>query len=218
MEWKLETLKSEKAVCVYADQGCSAAESLEPLLKSGGNESAGKEASRDGSSAASFSQEAYTSRLLHCRAAATEECDRKPVAPEPFLSLEKFSGIDKYGVNFRRKRGKRRRKDLNKDGKEGSVDDQNNLMSLPDTMSPTSPASQAKEKLTSDTMHPVKSPDADCQDPCTSMQTHPVRTPVADDQKPCMRKQEIVDFVKIFDFVMKNDHASVFRRRLDSQV
>ncbi|XP_057537517.1 uncharacterized protein LOC130815162 isoform X2 [Amaranthus tricolor] len=218
LEWKLETLKSEKAVCGFADQGCSAAEFLEPLLKSGGNESAGKEASRDGSSAASFTQEAYTSRLLHF----AEECDRKPVVPEPSLRLEKFSGIDKlvetmrreYGVNVRRKRGKRRRKDLNKEGKEGSVDDQNNLMSFPDTMSPTS---QAKEKLTSDTVQPVKSPDADCQDPCTSMQTRPVRTPDADDQKPCMRMQEIVDFVKIFDFVMKNDHASVFRRRLDSQ-
>uniref|UniRef100_A0A803LPP9 Bromo domain-containing protein n=1 Tax=Chenopodium quinoa TaxID=63459 RepID=A0A803LPP9_CHEQI len=151
LETKLETLKSEKAVCSYADQGCSAAESSEPLVKSGENESFGKEVSRDGSSAGSFTQETRENSLPQCQAAATETSvekrERKPVVLEPSIRLEKFP---------------------------------------------------ANKKVTKGNVQPALSPDANVQNPCTS-------------------EQGMDEFVKILDSIMENEHASVFRRRLDSQ-
>lgn len=207
LETKLETLKSEKAVCSYADYGCSAAESSEPLLKSGINESAGKETSRDGSSAGSFTEEVQTNGLPLCQAATTdtsvEESERKPVVLEPFIRPEKFPSIVKlaeiirleHGVNIRKRRGKRRRKEFNKDRKDGSVGENNLMISSPDFMTTTS---QAKENLTGGYVQPVRSPDAN-------------------DQNPCSSKQGMDDFVGILDSIMENEHACVFRRRLDSQ-
>lgn len=207
METKLDTLKAEKAVCSYADYGCSAAESSEPLLKSGGNESAGKEASRDGSSAGSFTLETQTNWLPQCQAAATEasakEYERKSACLEPCTRLEMFPSINElaetmrleHGVNIRRRRGKRRRKEMKKDGKEGSVGE-NNLLYKPNIKTPTS--------LTKETT--------------TSAHVQLARSPDANDQKPCTSKQGTDDIIKIFDSIMANEHASVFRRRLDSQV
>lgn len=207
LETKLETLKSEKAVCSYPDYGCSAAESAQALCKLGGNESAEKEASRDGLSAGSFTQETQTTWLQQCQAAATEasveECERKPLDLGPSIRLEKFPSIEKlaetmrseHGVNIRRRRGKRKRKDLNKEGKEGSVGE-NNLMCSPDSVMTTT--SQVEEKVISGYVQPETSPDANDQNPSTS-------------------KQQTDDFIKIFDSIMENEHASVFRRRLDSQ-
>ncbi|XP_021726375.1 uncharacterized protein LOC110693556 [Chenopodium quinoa] len=204
LETKLETLKSEKAVCSYADLGCSAAESLEPLVKSGENESSGKDVSRDGSSAGSFTQETRENSIPQCQAAATEASvekrERKPVVLEPCIRLEKFPGIDKiaetmlleHGVHIKKKRGKRRRKEMNKDGKGGSVGE-NNLRCSPDIM-----ITVANEKVTKGNVQPVIAPDANVQNPCTS-------------------EQGMDEFVKILDSIMENEHASVFRRRLDSQ-
>ncbi|XP_021856691.1 uncharacterized protein [Spinacia oleracea] len=254
LETKLETLKSEKAVCSYAGHGCSAAESLEPLFKSGENGCAGKEVSQDGSSAGSFTQEIQTIWLPQYQAAVTteaavEESDRKPVVLNPSIRLEKFPSLEKlaetmlseHGVNIRKRRGKRRRKELNKDGKEGSVGE-NNLKCLPDS---TTTTSQAKENLTSGYVPPVISPDAkelnkevkegsvgennsrclpdsmtttsQVKENVTSGYVQPAISPDANDQIPCTSQQDTGDFVKILDSIMENEHASVFRRRLDSQ-
>lgn len=165
MESKLQTLKSEKAVCNYSDQGSSAAES------------SGKAASRDGSSAGSFTRVAQTNRVLQCRIVDTEAAEDsyiKHVVLVSSLSLEKFPSI---GVNIRRRRGNRRRKDSNKEGNEGH--DQNLG---------------------------------------TSKQTRPVSLFDTNGPKQSSSKQGMDDFIKIFDFVTQNEHAAVFRRRLDSQV
>ncbi|KAL2932129.1 Bromodomain-containing protein 8 [Bienertia sinuspersici] len=203
LETRLETLKAEKAVCSY---GCSTAESSEPLFKSGGNESTGKEASRDGSSAGSFTQETQTNWLPQCHATTAEPsekgCEKKTESFDPSLRLEKFPSIDKlaetmrleYGVSIRRRRGKRRRKDLSKDGKEGSVGE-NNLIYSPDFMTTTS---QTKEKM-------------------NSGQVKPVISTVSKDENLCTSKEGVDVFMKILDSIMENEHASVFRRRLDSQ-
>lgn len=202
LESKLETLKIEKDACKNAAYSSSRAEST-VFLKSEGNESSGKEASKDGLSAGSFTQETQVTWSPQCEA-ATKTCAeeaRKTHEEEKAPRLEKFPSIDKLaetirsegGVNIRRRRGKRKRKDLSNNGKEGSIGE-NNLLGSADIVT----ALPTKEVLAND-----------------NGQT--ARSPKTDDQKPCTSKHGTDDFMKILDSIMENEHASVFRRRLDSQ-
>lgn len=201
LESKLETLKSEKGTCNNVAYSSSRAESP-VFLKSEGNKFSGKEASKDGLSAGSFTQETQVTWSPQCEA-ATKTCaeEAEKTHEEKAPRLEKFPSIDKLaetirsegGVSIRRRRGKRKRKDLSTNGKEGSVGE-NNLLGSADIVT----ALPTKEVLAGHNGQTARSPETD-------------------DQKPCTSKQGTDDFMKILESIMENEHASVFRRRLDSQ-
>ncbi|KAL9234096.1 hypothetical protein vseg_009004 [Gypsophila vaccaria] len=252
LESKLVSLKTEKGGSNYAGYSSSVASPL--FLRSGCNESSGKEPSKDGSSAGSFTHEIETTwSKQHQAEASAEETEKKPVVLEP-SRLEKFPSIDElaetllieHGVSIKGRRGKRRRKDP----REGIVGE-NNLIPSPDitttskvkekpTSYPDQPSrvpstthgtagskkrrkepsknenegrmkgsdvipstditikSRGKEKLTSDSGCPSRVTDAKCVNPSSS-------------------KQGEDDFMMTLESILENEHASVFRRRLDSQ-
>lgn len=204
LESKLESLKTKKEVSNDGDYSSSRAESP-TFHKSEENRSSGKEASKNRSSAGSFTDETHTIRspqFQSARGLSVEKAEIEPVAREKPCRLEKFPSIEKlaetfrseHGVSIRRKRGQRRRKDLSKNVKEGSVGE-NNLLGATDSVT----CSQGMEKFITDCGRPM------------------ARLLDVNDHNPCTSKQETDDFTKILDSIMEDEHAAVFRRRLDSQ-
>ncbi|GAB4826899.1 hypothetical protein Ancab_033777 [Ancistrocladus abbreviatus] len=203
LESKLESLEAEKGSCGNADCSCSQTESSFPFPKSEENELSGKYMSKDRLSAGSFTQETHANWLPRCQTAVkglAEQAETKPRLQSP--NKEHLLIIDKLaqaiqpegGVSIRRKRGKRKRKDCSKHVMEGSVGE-NNLLSSVNVGATTL---LCKENLTSDCGETVRCSDANDHDQGTG-------------------KEEFDDLMGFLDSVMQNEHASVFRRRLDSQ-
>ncbi|XP_059623175.1 uncharacterized protein LOC132266329 isoform X2 [Cornus florida] len=201
LESKLGSLKSEKGYYSRVDCGFSQTEFPAPSLKSAGAESFGKETSKDGLSAGSFTQDTrnWSSEYPFPATASAAEMDATPDASEP-MEQEKLSSVDKLVQisneqegTFRKRRGKRKRKDCNRESKEGSIGDSENLGSTNVLID-----SQCKENSISDCGQTVRS------------------SGVNDHNKGSSGVGN-VDLMLIFDSIAKNEYALVFRRRLDSQ-
>ncbi|GMP74796.1 hypothetical protein CsSME_00032107 [Camellia sinensis var. sinensis] len=202
LESKLKSLKAEKGDCGYVDVGSSQTDSPIPIVKSEGVESSGKDISKDGLSASSFTQDISTNWLPEHQILATAsaaEIDTKPEISES-LELEKCSSIKKLvetgnerGRTLRKRRGKRKRKDCNREPKEASIGDSENLGSTN-----VITASSCKENSTGDCGPTVRS---------SSINDH--------NGGSCGTGND--DLMGIFNSVAENEIALVFRRRLDSQ-
>lgn len=167
-------------------------------------ESSSKETSKDGLSAGSFTQERRTNWSPECQIPASvpaEEIETKPEVPmssEPkkvssIWKLTETLGVGQGG-NVRRRRGKRKRKDCSKDVKEGSVGESEILGSV-DILLATC-----------------------CKENSTSSSGQIARCFGTDDQCRGPSKDGLANLMAIFDSIAENKCASVFRRRLDSQV
>ncbi|THG00703.1 hypothetical protein TEA_025451 [Camellia sinensis var. sinensis] len=202
LESKLKSLKAEKGDCGYVDVGSSQTDSPIPIVKSEGVESSGKDISKDGLSASSFTQDISTNWLPEHQILATAsaaEIDTKPEISES-LEPEKCSSIKKLvetgnerGRTLRKRRGKRKRKDCNREPKEASIGDSENLGSTN-----VITASSCKENSTGDCGPTVRS---------SSINDH--------NGGSCGTGND--DLMGIFNSVAENEIALVFRRRLDSQ-
>ncbi|XP_057962048.1 uncharacterized protein LOC131153631 isoform X2 [Malania oleifera] len=220
LESKLKTLNADKGDSCCIDYNSSQMESAVPFQKSEGIESSGKDTSKDGLSAGSFTQETRTNWLPECRLPPTvlaEETETKPEVLESskrekasessererFLESAKqakFLGIEKLTENIcggqmqgvRKRRGKRKRKDCNRN-KEGIIGEGNILGSVNVTN-----ASQWKESSMRDSAQIARAPSI-------------IGSNVG------LSRQGIDDLMAIFDTIMKNENASMFRHRLDSQ-
>ena len=204
LESKLESLKAEKTDGSRVDYDSSQTESARPCLKSEGLEFSSKDTYKDGLSASSFTQEAETNWGPDCQipaAVPAEEMDSKP-GGSLTSKREKISSIDKLADTLcggqlqciRKRRGKRKRKDCSKDAKEGSVGESEFL----------GPADVANA--------------SQCKETSASNSAQIARSSGVEDQSRGSRKERIDDIMGIFSSVAENDCASVFRRRLDSQV
>ncbi|GAB4831276.1 hypothetical protein Ancab_005289 [Ancistrocladus abbreviatus] len=202
LESKLESLKAEKGSCSNAVYSSSQTESPVPFLKSEGNEISGKDVSKDGLSAGSFTQETQANWSPQCQDAVDVSAEQAEVKPlfqsstkEQFHILDKLAQAirSEGGVSIRKKRGERKRKDCSKDIKKGSVGEKNNLGSA----NVAATTLQCKEILTSDCGETARPSGANDQEQGTSNQG--------------------LDLITILDSVMQNEHALVFKRRLDSQ-
>ena len=204
LESKLESLKAEKTDGSRVDYDSSQTESALPCLKSEGVEFSSKDTYKDGLSASSFTQEAETNWGPDCQipaAVPAEEMDSKP-GDSLTSEREKVSSIDKLADTFRRgqlqsirkRRGKRKRKDCSKDAKEGSVGESEFL----------GPADVANA--------------SQCKETSASNSAQIARSSGVEDHSRGSSKGRIDDIMGIFSSVAENDCASVFRRRLDSQV
>lgn len=203
LESKLEILKAERRNDRNIGYDSSQTESLVPFQKSDGVESSIKEASKDGLSAGSFTQENRTNWSPECQVPASVSVEEIETKPEVSVSpkQEKVSSIGNLaetfcmgkGVSIRRRRGKRKRKDCSKDVKEGSVGESEFWVST-DVLS----AARCKENSTS-----------------SSGQTG--RCFGTEDKTRGPSKDGIPGLIGIFDSIAENKCATVFRRRLDSQ-
>lgn len=204
LESKLETLKAERGNDCHVDYFSSQTESPVQFQKSEAVVSSSKETSKDGLSAGSFTRETRTNWSPESETPATaqaEEMDAKPEVSrsseqEKVSSIEKLTEIVCGGQigTLRRRRGKRKRKYCNKDFKEGSVSE-SDVWGVADTLN----ASWCKENSTSESGHISRS--------CGVV-----------DQSGSQGKDSIEDLRRTFEYVAQNESASVFRRRLDSQV
>lgn len=204
LESKLETLKAERGNDCHVDYFSSQTESPVPFQKFEAVVSSSKETSKDGLSAGSFTRETQTNWSPESQipaAAPAEEMDAKPEVSrsseqEKVSSIEKLTDIVCGGQigTLRRRRGKRKRKYCHRDFKEGSVGE-SDVWGVTDTLT----ASRCKENSTSESGHISRS--------CG-----------VDDLSGSPRKDSIEDLRRTFESVSQNEGASVFRRRLDSQV
>ncbi|KAL6957040.1 hypothetical protein U1Q18_047189 [Sarracenia purpurea var. burkii] len=201
LESKLESLKAETGNCGHADYGSSRTASPVPVLKSEGVESSGKDTSKDGLSAGSFTQDIRTNWFpgSHIPASVAEMNTR----PEIYecLEQEKISGIknlaensNELGVTLQKRRGKRKRKDYNREPKEWSNGESENLGST----NVVSSTSTCKKNSTSDCGPTVRSSSINDYDRGSS-------------------RVENDDLMDLFNSLAENDNALVFRHRLDSQ-
>ncbi|XP_020541298.1 uncharacterized protein LOC105649487 isoform X2 [Jatropha curcas] len=203
LESKLEVLKAERRNDSNVGYGSSQTESLVPFQKSDRVGSPIKETSKDGLSAGSFTQETSTSWSPVCQVPASVSVEDTEAKPEVSVSLKQaqmssFGNLAGnismvQGGSIRRRRGKRKRKDLSKDVKEGSVGE-SDFWGSTDVLS----ATRNKENSTS-----------------SSGQTG--RCFGTEDKNKGSIKDGITDLMGIFDSIAENKCATVFRRRLDSQ-
>ncbi|KAK8474698.1 hypothetical protein V6N12_067706, partial [Hibiscus sabdariffa] len=196
LESKLESLKAEKRDDSRVGYDSSRTESVLPCPKSEGVEFSSKDTDKDGLSAGSFTQEAETKWPPDCpvpAAVPAEEMDSK---------TEKISFIDNLADAFlggqlrciKKKRGKRKRKYCSKDSKEGSVGES-------EFLGPSDFTSVSWYKETS-----------------ASNSAQVGRSSGVEDLSRDSSKEGLDEIMEIFSSVAENDCASVFRRRLDSQM
>ncbi|XP_075664123.1 uncharacterized protein LOC142633757 isoform X1 [Castanea sativa] len=200
LESKLESLKAEKWDDCHVGYGSSRTESPVPFQKSG-VESSGKEISKDGLSAGSFTQETHTNWSAEFQIPGvmpTEEVETRPETSES-SEQEKVSGIKKLaetlyggrGGGVRKRRGKRKRKECSRDVNEVSVGE-SEFLCLADVLTP----SRCKENSISNSGEVAGSSGADNRS---------------------LGKDGIDVLMEIYNSLLENKSASVFRRRLDSQ-
>ncbi|KAK9267453.1 hypothetical protein L1049_009879 [Liquidambar formosana] len=204
LQSKLETLKSEKGDDCHVGNGSSQTESSVPFQKSEGVESSSKETSKDGLSAGSFTQETRTNWSPERQIPAAVLAGEMETKPEISGSSgeEKVPSIENLaeamcsgqGGSFRKKRGKRKRKDCNRDVKEEVSVGESDFLGSSDVIT----ASWCKEN-----------PISECSPIVTSSG--------ANDCNQGSSGQGIDDLMGIFNSVVENEKACVFRRRLDSQ-
>ncbi|XP_052184089.1 uncharacterized protein LOC127796068 isoform X1 [Diospyros lotus] len=203
LESKLESLKAEKGLDNHVDYSASRTDSPVPLVKSEQVESSGKDASKDGLSAGSFTQDARTNWSPECQTQTTASVAEMETKPDISVSLEpkKVSmNIKKVvetsnarGGTPRKRRGKRKRKDCSGEAEECSIGESENLGSTNVVT-----ASQSKENSTSACGPVVK-----------------VSSVSNRNRGSCGLKND--DLVGIFSALAENKAARVFQRRLDSQ-
>ncbi|XP_020221280.1 uncharacterized protein LOC109803972 [Cajanus cajan] len=200
LESKLESLKAgknEKRDDCHVDKGSGhpklhvASQKLERV------ESSTKETSKDGLSAGSFTHETRTNWSPECPLPA-EDMEAKPevshsTEQDKVLSVDKLAHTiyEGHGGSFRKRRGKRKRKDCGRNMKEASVGE-SDLLDSADVVS------RCKESSTSNCGEVAKS--------CG-----------ADDQNRNLKKERVENIMEILDSVFETKGASAFRRRLDSQ-
>ncbi|CAJ1961578.1 unnamed protein product [Sphenostylis stenocarpa] len=163
-------------------------------------ESSTKETSKDGLSAGSFTHETGTSWSPGCLVLSVpvQDWETKPHVLHSTKQL-KFFNVDKlaYAVyegergSFKKRRGKRKRKDCGKNMKKESIEESVLLDSV-DVIS------WCKESSTSNHSEVAKSSGVNCQN-------------------KNLKKGRAEDMMKILDSIFKTKCASAFRRRLDSQ-
>ncbi|XP_014518118.1 uncharacterized protein LOC106775500 isoform X2 [Vigna radiata var. radiata] len=146
-------------------------------------ESSTKDTSKDGLSAGSFTHETLPS-------VPVQHFETKP---DKLLNVDKLAYIvyQGEGGTFKKRRGKRKRKDCGKNTKEPSMAESVLLDSV-DVMS------WCKENSTSNYSEVAKSSDVNYQN-------------------RNLKKSRVEDMVKILDSIFETKCASAFRRRLDSQ-
>lgn len=119
LESKIKSLKAEKQHCNQAEYSSSQTESALRSLNSNGTESTGKEASKDGFSAGSFTRDNRTNPDT----SVSSKQDRDVI----FNKISKTSYGQ--GVTVRKRRGQRKRKDCSQAAKETSIGESENLCS-----------------------------------------------------------------------------------------
>lgn len=203
LESKIESLKTEKRHSNQVHCGSSQTESPAPLVRSDGTDSFGKETSKDGLSAGSFTQDARTNWSPDGQNPAVASSPKTSVKPEvsqisdgekDLTRNEPAEPSNIQGGALRKRRGKRKRKLCNTVGKEASVGESDNLGST-DIFS----NSRSKETSTSDCDQTIKFSSRD-----------------SPNAGSCQIRSD--NLMGIFDSVAENKVALVFRHRLDSQV
>lgn len=202
LESKIESLKTERQRSNQFYCGSSHTESPVPLVRSDGNESFGKEISKDGLSAGSFTQDTRINWSPEGQTPAVGSALR--TSPKHSVSQlcggERDLGINEpteagnlQGGTPRKRRGKRKRKVCKIDVKEGSIGESDNLGST-DVLS----NSRCKETSTSDCGQPTGFSSRDNRNASS-----------------CEIRSD--NLMGIFDSVSENKVALVFRHRLDGQ-
>ncbi|KAL2475382.1 bromodomain 4 [Abeliophyllum distichum] len=197
LESKIKTLEAEKQ---HSNQDGSG-QSESPLINSDGTESFGKEKSKDEHSAGSFTKDTRTRTSWlyehpHPAIVLAAEIDVKPNVSfsselDKDLSIKKLTETVQ-GVTIRKRRGQRKRKDCNRDAKEGSVGENDNLGSSNVVFTTW------KDTSTSD---------------CHWFTRESSKVNHNGDSYTSSRD----DLMEIFDSVALSEPAMVFRHRMDSQ-
>ncbi|XP_073146650.1 uncharacterized protein [Henckelia pumila] len=117
LESKIKSLKAEKQHCNQPEYSSSQTESALRSLNSNGTESTGKEASKDGFSAGSFTRDTRTNPDT----SVSSKQDRDVL----FNKITKTSYGQ--GITVRKRRGQRKRKDCSQAAKETSIGESENL-------------------------------------------------------------------------------------------
>ncbi|XP_022863069.1 uncharacterized protein LOC111383217 [Olea europaea var. sylvestris] len=195
LESKIKTLEAEKQHSNQADYGSGQSES--PLLNSDSIESFGKETSKDEHSAGSFTKDTWTRASWlyerpHPGTVLAVETDMKPNVSFSSEQDKDLSIQTGQGVTIRKRRGQRKRKDCNRDAKEGSVAESDNLGSS------NLVVTTWKDASTSD---------------CHWITTESSKVNHNGDSYTSRRN----DLMEIFDSVALSELAMVFRHRMDSQ-
>lgn len=202
LESKIEILKAEKRHFSKADCGSNGTESPAPLLRSDGNESFGKETSKDGLSASSFTQDTSISWSLYPQIPVLVSCAGTDIKQEVSASLEEQKDLhtnklvetgNREGGTLRKRRGMRKRKDCNIEAKEGSIGESDNHGSTNVVSS-----SHCKETSTSDCDRTIRLPSRD-----------------GNTRGACQMRSDCL--IGIFNSIAEYKVAFVFRHRLDSQ-
>lgn len=205
LQSKLEFLKSgkneKKDDC---ENGSRSPVSHVPSHKLERVESSTKETSKDGLSAGSFTHEMRTnwSPECHVPARSVDDIETKPEVSQSseqvkVLNVDNlahiYEGLGVVGASFRKRRGKRKRKDCSKNIKEASVGES-------DLLDSTDVISWCKESSTTSNCGEVAKSCADVNDRNKNLKKH------------CTE-----DMIEILDSVFETKGASAFRRRLDGQ-
>lgn len=160
--------------------------------------------SKDGLSAGSFTEDIRTYWSAECQipaAVSAEDMETNPETLRPY-EREKVSGIEKLtetlyggrGGSLTKRRGKRKRKFCSRDVKEGSIGETDFLGS-------------------NDVLTALR-----FMGKATSNRGEVAGSSGADDYNRNLSKDGIDDLMEIYNSLLQNKSASVFRRRLDSQV
>ncbi|KAG4955884.1 hypothetical protein GmHk_15G043024 [Glycine max] len=203
LESKLESLeagKNEKKDDCHVDKGSAGPKLHVASQKLERVESSTKETSKDGLSAGSFTHETRTnwSPEFPVPAGFAEDMETKPEVSHS-TEQAKVLNVDELtrtiyegqGGSFKKRRGKRKRKDCGRNMKEASVGE-SDLLDSADVVS------WCKESSTSNCGEVAKS--------CG-----------VDDQNRNLKKDRVEDMMEILDFIFETKGASAFQRRLDSQ-
>ncbi|MED6182411.1 hypothetical protein PIB30_028275 [Stylosanthes scabra] len=199
LESKLESLKADKndkRDDCRVDNGSASPQLRVPSQKLERVESS----SKDGLSAGSFTHETRTNWSPDCQipAVSAEDMETKPEVSHS-TELGKVSDVDNLAcaiykgqlASFKKRRGKRKRKDCSKNIKEASVEE-SDLLDSADVMS------WCKESSTSNCAEDAKSSGLD-------------------NHSGNLEKDRVENLREILDSVFETKGASAFRRRLDSQ-
>ncbi|KAK7331885.1 hypothetical protein VNO80_28628 [Phaseolus coccineus] len=203
LESKLESLKAgknEKRDGCHVDNGSGRPKLHVASHKLERVESSTKETSKDGLSAGSFTHETGTNWSPKCLVSSVpvQDLDTKPEVLHSTKQL-KVLNVDKLaytiyegeGGSFKKRRGKRKRKDCGKNTKEASIAESVLLDSV-DVMSW-------------------------CKESSTSNYSEVAKSCGVNYQNRNLKKGRVEDLMKILDSIFETKCASAFRRRLDSQ-
>ncbi|GAA0151676.1 hypothetical protein LIER_10346 [Lithospermum erythrorhizon] len=202
LESKMKCLKAERGPSSQVDHG-TLVRSPASLIKSEDVEYSSRETLMDGWSAGSFTQDTLINCLSECRVPAATSNSQSDMKPEISGSLKQDEGDDinkdnykQVGASIRKRRGKRKRKDrCDKDAKEGSVAESDNLF-------PTNAAVSA--------LH--------CKETSASECNHTLVASATNGRiRDLCRVRDGDEVMAIFISIAQKEVASVFRHRLDSQ-